>query len=92
MNFFYAKGFLLLWLTREDASCQVSVDPADYAGIHISDLEQVVNARVTGMAEVAQRPLPDVYPANSKSASSDFSKQQTRSIHVALASRIGVDD
>ncbi len=27
---------------------QISVDPADHAGIHISDLEKVVDARITG--------------------------------------------
>ena len=40
-------------------SNQVGIDPADHAGIHIGDLEQVVNARVSGSTTaVDQLPHP----------------------------------
>ena len=44
------RGFLLPWSPRQDVRHQISVDPADHPGIHLGDLEEVVDARITGSA------------------------------------------
>ena len=57
---------------RKDVSHQISVDPADHARIHISDLEQVVHGAVVrnrcnmrcllevGSLKIPQKPLDHI--------------------------------
>ena len=49
------------WSLREDVGHQICIDPADYACIHITDLEQVVDLRVTGTTTAVDHlPYPPI--------------------------------
>ncbi len=41
------RGFLLPWSPREHVSHQVGVHPANFTRVHIIDLKEVMDARIT---------------------------------------------
>ena len=54
-----SAGFLLPWSPLQDVRHQISINPADDACIHISDLKQVVDTGITGSsAAVDHLPHP----------------------------------